>query len=179
VKTKIRHIKRISNPYGGILFCFNEICRMGIPRLLDKSLGLRPKQAKYKYSDVILSWVYSIMCGSERLEDTKALKHYFSEIPKSLHPSPDAIGRVFKAFATDTTSHESDRSVHQFNINLPLNEVLIDVALKLKTITPNANNIFDYDNVLPECEKFDSRTTYKLYKGYSPGVAFINKHRCT
>lgn len=148
---------------------------MGIPKLLDASLGKRVKQAKFKYSDVVLSWIFSIMCGSKRLEDTKHLKRYLEAIPESLHPSPDSIARLFKKMSTPTTSFEAEKAEHEFNINWPLNELLVDVALKLKQINPQANNVLDYDNVLTECEKYDSRLSYKMLRGYFPGVALINK----
>jgi len=152
-----------------------ELQRKGIPRLIDNFLGKRVKQAKYSYSDVILSWVYSVLCGSERLEDVKQLKHYFSEIPNNRHPSPDRIADIFKSFATPVTKHYKETVDHELNLNIPLNELLLHTALKLGQLNKNSNATLDYDNVITPCEKYDSRKTYSEVIGYFPSVAFIGK----
>ncbi len=168
---KLRHIERIVNPYGGILFCMDEIRKTGIPKLIDKHLGKRVKQAKYSYSDTILAWFYTTLCGSERLEDTKQLQTYFKDIPQNKLPSADIIAGVFKKMATETIKD----TIHEFNINTPLNSLLIEVSLKLKLLNTNTDYVMDYDNVIIPCEKYDSKYSYKKCDGYSPGVAFIGK----
>ena len=49
------------------------------------------------------------------------------------------------------------------------------LALKVKTITPDANNILDFDNVITENEKDDATRTYKMTTGYQPAFAFIGR----
>lgn len=150
--------------------------RKGICRLFDAHLGTRVKQAKYKYSDVALSWIFSILCGSQRLEDTKKLSVHLNNIPDTKHPSPDRIAAIFKSFATPSTTYITSANInHELNIHLPLNNLLLDTALKLGMIEKDHNNILDYDNLIIPCEKYDSRRTYKKVDGYCPGVAFIGK----
>ena len=172
---RLRHIKRIINPHGGILFCMDEIRKMGVPKLLDKKLGKRVKQAKYKHSDIILSWIYSMLCESERLEDTKYLKEYFEDIPNTKHPSPDRIAGIFKSFATETDKFKNKNIKHEFNINIPMNGLMLDTALHLKELNTTTEYVMDYDDVPIECEKFDAKYTYKKFDGYLPGAAFIGE----
>jgi hypothetical protein len=176
VIANLRHIKRNINPYGGILFCMDEIRKMEIPAMIDSHLGKRAKQAKYSYSDTLLSWIFSTMCGSERLEDTKQLQEHFKDIPCSKLPSPDRLAGIFKQLATNTTKFKSKTSDHEFNVNMPMNQLLVDIALKLRLLNPEDEYVMDYDNVIIPCEKYDAKYSYKDCEGYSPGVAFIGKH---
>ncbi|MES2591293.1 MAG: IS1380 family transposase [Bacteroidota bacterium] len=172
---KLRHINRNVNPYGAIIFCMDEIRNLGIADIIDSHLGRRVKQAKYSYSDTLLAWVYSTLCNSERLEDTKQLQKYFKEIPSTKLPSPDIIAGLFKKLATPSVKYTAKLADHEFNINLPMNNLMVDIALKLNMIDFSKSHVLDYDNVIIPCEKYDSRYSYKKFDGYSPGVAFIGK----
>ncbi|MCW3070737.1 MAG: hypothetical protein JWO44_627 [Bacteroidetes bacterium] len=181
MKTNIRKIiNRIAIPHnhlGGLLFCIEEMRNKGIPRLIDNHLGARAKQSKYKYSDIILSWIYSTLSGAHRLEDTKKYKQYLDDMPDTKHPSPDRIGFIFKSktLVTENTYHSTTKADHEFNVNMPLNSLMVDIAVKLGQVNCNASNVLDYDNVVVKCRKYDAKRTYKKYDGYAPGVAFIGK----
>src|SRR4051812_423393 len=103
-----------------------ELRSQNIPMLINTHLGNRPPQAKYSFSDIILSWVYCNFCGNDSIESSKRLKIPFSEMPDYKHPSPDRIGDIIKSFATPNTCYsllgekETDK-LHYFNINMPLN----------------------------------------------------------
>ncbi len=164
--TNINYSNEKVNPFSGVFFCKNSIEKKKIAYLIDKTIGKRVKQAKYSYSDILLSWTYSNLCGAERLEDVNLkMRNYFN------FPSPDRIAGVFKTLTQPdkTLVHNVD---HQFNINLPLNGLMLDIANKLKVIK---GTTLDYDNTIIENRKKDSKTTYQLTKGYQPGVCFIDK----
>ncbi len=121
----------------------------------------------------MLYWIYSNLCGAERLEDTVFLKSHLDSIPDLANPSPDRISGIFRSLASPITTISTNTGAeHEFSIHRPLNGLMIDVAKRLKTIN---GNVLDYDNVIIENEKFDSCWTYKKTKGYQPGVAFIGK----
>jgi hypothetical protein len=121
----------------------------------------------------MLYWIYSNLCGAERLEDTVFLKSHLDNIPDLANPSPDRISGIFRSLASPLTITNSNNDVeHEFSIHKPLNSLMVDIAKRLKTIN---SQTLDYDNVIIETEKYDSCWTYKKTKGYQPGVAFIGK----
>lgn len=159
------------NPYGGINFVINQLQNQKIANLIDTKLGKRVAQATYSYSDILLYWIYSNICGAERLEDTVHVKSQLDSIPNLANPSPDRISGVLRSLAKDKITYEGSKGKkHEFCINKQMNELMVDVAIKLKTIK---SKCLDYDNVIIETEKYDSRWTYSEVKGYQPGVAFL------
>lgn len=144
-----------------------------LANLIDNSLGKRVKQATYSYSDILLYWIYSNICGAERLEDTVFLKSHLDSIPDLAVPSPDRISGILRSLATPKFSTPTKSgSIHEFSTNMALNKLMLDIAKKLDVIS---GDILDYDNVIIETEKYDSNWTYKKTKGYQPGVAFIGQ----
>lgn len=182
MKAKLQQVSQIINPFSGINFIISEFNKLGIPKLIDKHLGKRVKQATYKYSDVILTWIYSNICGAERLEDTIQLKEYFLNIPKLKFCSSDRIAGIFKSissFNLQVLYRDPQRALkneyHELNVNMPLNKLLIETALHTNLIKKNTEYTLDYDNYIVKTEKYDSKMTYKEVYGYNPGVAFIGK----
>ena len=157
------------NPFGGINFVINEIKKQGLDESIDNHFGKRVKQAKYSYSDILLNWIYANLCGAERLEDTTFLKDHLESIPGLKICSPDIIGRTIRSFAKESIQIEEK---HELYLDEPLNKLMLGIANKLGMIE---GNTLDYDNVIIETEKYDSRWTYKQVKGYQPGVSFIGK----
>jgi hypothetical protein len=175
--TKIRKYRRCISAFGGINFVIDLIEQSKIPSLLDRLLGPRVKQATYTYSEIILSWVYANLCGAERLDDTKAIKETFEHRPGFKFPSAERFSDIFRGFATKTETYESQQGKYdnQLNIHMPLNQIMVSVALKLKELTKAKSHTIDYDNVIIHNDKYDSRRTYQIGKGYAPGVLFIDK----
>lgn len=171
---KLRNISKNINPFGGINFVVHSIRKNNIPKLIDKYLGKRVKQATYQYSDVILSWIYANFCGADRLEDISDMKKHFSDMPNAKCPSSDRIAFIFKRFCTENIKVKNSDNCY-YNINKPFNKLLLDASLKLKLLNTNANYTLDYDVVVIPTEKHDCEYTYKKYKGYSPAVCFINQ----
>ena len=54
---------------------------------------------------------------------------------------------------------------HTFNHHEKLNDFLQKLALKVKTIIPDASNTVDFDNVITDNEKYDATRTYNLPAG--------------
>ena len=174
--TKVTNSNKKVNPFGGLFFVINDLKKQGLSKLIDSHLGKRVKQAKYSYSDIILNWAYCNLCGAERLEDIEKLR---DSLDMQL-PSHDALGTVMKSFSTDTENiqNKSKRPgsiTHQFNIHKPLNRLMVSTALSLGLLNTKKKYTLDYDNTIIEHQKYDKTTTYKMVKGYQPGVSFIDK----
>lgn len=174
--SKVTNSAKKVNPFGGLFFVINDLKNKGIANLIDSHLGKRVKQAKYSYSDIILNWSYCNLCGAERLEDIEKLR---DSLDMKL-PSHDALGTVIKSFATNTESIESINSVgksifHEFNIHKQLNSLMISTAMKLGLLNKKKPYTLDYDNTVIEHQKYDKKMTYKMTKGYQPGISFIDK----
>lgn len=145
----------------------------GIDSIIDNHFGKRVKQAKYSYSDIILSWVYANLCGAERLEDVMLMKEHLSSIPYYKCPSSDRLSQVLRNKSEAITEIDGNLTeTHCFSIDTKLNKLMLDIAKKLNVID---GNILDYDNVIIPTNKYDASWTYKKIKGYQPGVSFINK----
>lgn len=174
--TNITNSNKKISPFGGLFFVINDLKNKGIAKIIDSHLGKRVKQAKYSYSDILLNWAYCNLCGAERLEDIEKLR---DSLDMKL-PSHDALGTVMKSFAMPTDFIESIGStgkttIHQFSLHNPLNKLMIDTSLKLGLLNKKKPYILDYDNTIIEHQKCDKKLTYKMIKGYQPGVCFINK----
>ena len=173
--TNLQISDRKINPYGGINFIISAMREKKINELIDKQLGKRPKQANYSYSDIILSWIYSNLCGAERIEDIQQCKSLFN-IPNLKMPSSDRVSQIFRSLATAKEIFNSTSGVkHQFNIHDGLNNLMFDIILRLRMLKKGTNYTLDYDNTVIDCEKYDAKPTYLKTRGYQPGICFINK----
>jgi hypothetical protein len=146
-----------------------------MPQLITKILGSRPKQSAYQYDDVIMNWIYSVLCDCYHLNGTTALRSSFTEIPGIKFPSHDVIGRVFKSLATPNIvfHREEGKKPHEMNLNIPMNELLIATACKLGLLNQMTGYTLDFDATVVATEKADSQFTYKQFFGYNPSVAFL------
>lgn len=167
------------NSFGGISFIMAKMKRLGVAELFDSMLGKRVKQARYSYSDVFLGWMYCNLCGAKRIEDiyTENLFSIFRTIPIAKLCSPDSLARIFKRFSTNTEKHTNKESnvEHEFNYNVLLNDLMLQLNKLLGMLNENSSYLIDYDGTTVPVEKYDSKITYKGFKGYSPGVSFIGK----
>jgi len=167
--SKIVNSAKKITPFGGLFFVINELRKKGLSNIIDRHLGKRVAQAKYSYSDVVLNWMYCNLCGAERLHDVELLR---SEMSESMDlPSNDRIGRIFKSFSVESTRNDE----HELNVHKPLNRLMIGIALRLGLLNKSERYTLDYDNTIIEHAKYDRRLTYKMTKGYQPGVSFIGK----
>jgi hypothetical protein len=63
--------------------------------------------------------------------------------------------------------------VHEFNINMKLNNLMVKALLLTGQLETGKKYDLDYDNVVLPNEKYDSEKTYKKTTGYQPGTATI------
>lgn len=177
MKTKIKKGSQRCNRFGGLNFVIPATNKKKVPELIDEVLGKRVKQARYKYSDILLSLMYAPLCGGQRLEDAHALKPSFQLTDHSNFPSPDRLSFMLKKLSVPSIIYQGAKPevVHEFNVNMKMNHLMVDLALRLGVVSPEKNNVLDYDNHIIENKKKDSTHTYGNKHGYQPGVAMINK----
>ncbi len=168
---KIKKTYELVNPFGGFHFAFKSMRRQRLDVDIDNVFGKRVKQAKYSYSDAILGWIFSMFCGAEWLEDTQRLR---GRVRNFSLPSSDRLAFIFKQFAVEDEIIVSRyNTVHHFNTHSKLNNLMVDVAIKLGMIRGRAPNTLDYDNTVIYTKKHDATISYKKVLGYQPGVSFI------
>ena len=168
---KVRKSSKQVSPYAGISFVMNEIEKAGVSQLIDSAFPKRHGKAKYGYADAILALIAGTMCGATRLDDFANLKHKIYDSSLSI-PCPTSLGRIMRHKLS-----VSNQTVgkHEINVNMPLNSLLLDVALELGRLKAGKSYVLDYDNTCLHCEKADAELTYKKERGYQPGVSFIGE----
>lgn len=162
--------------FGGINFADNIINNTGIYELIDKTLGNRGFRANFSYSDLIRSYLLMVLCGGECAEDISVhLRKELEQVKGFNVCSADTLLRMQKELATEKESFLSDSNIeHDFNINMDMNHLLVNLLVKTKQLLTGSNNcIFDYDNQFIPTDKYDSKRSYKKADGYFPGIASI------
>lgn len=163
--------------FGGLNFTDKLLKNQGIFDLIDNYLGDRGMLAQYSYSDLIRSYLSLRLCGGTCAEDiTEHLRGELSQIPDFKVCSADTLLRMQKELSTDKETYISDSgTVHEFNINIQLNELLVKLLIDTGQLDINNRGyIFDYDNQFIPNGKYDCKLSYKKAKGYFPGIASID-----
>lgn len=160
---------------SGIYLLENIVRQHKLRQFLDLQLPARSPQARYSNSDIILGLVYSFLCGGQYLEDVNWVKEQLS-FTSFLHiPSSDTIHyRIKQLFSQDQLITSKSGVSHRFNINNPLNESLVRLAVRLNPEWRTKDQVLDYDNTIIQTGKPDSAFTYKHNRGYMPGVLFVD-----
>lgn len=173
-ETKLRIRKDIVNPFGGIYFVIQTLQKIGLPKLIDKKLGIRPRQSRYSHSDNILSWIYSTFCGGDRIDDSKVLAGHMKQHEDVKFPSPVRTAGLLKSFAEPSRITKSSSGLtHAHNVNEKFSSLLLECCKKFGIFNQRELTL-DYDNCVIPCEKFDTQFSYKGERGYQPGVAIVN-----
>ena len=163
-------------PFGGIHLIHKELLSTGVTQFIDDQLGKRSPNAEFKYSDLILSRIYTCFCGGSATEDVNYIRENTLDHLKAISiPSADTISRGDKELAVECDEIEtSGGSCHKINVNTKLNRFLIASAIKYNQLNKNDNElIYDFDNQFIPAEKYDANYSYKKQKGYFPGVATV------
>jgi hypothetical protein len=163
--------------FGGLNFTDKLLKNQGIFDVIDNSLVDRGLLAHYSYSDLIRSLLSLRLCGGTCAEDiTEHLHSELQQIPDFNVCSADTLLRMQKELATDKEVYISDsHTVHEFNINIQLNELLVELLINTGQLDINNQGyVLDYDNQFIPTGKFDSKLSYKKVKGYFPGIASID-----
>jgi len=165
-------------PFGGFNFCHELLTENQIPGLIDSHFGKRVKTVGFDYSDVLMNHFAIFLNGGDCTEDiNQHLREHLKEVRGLSVCSADTILRVIKELSTSTESIISNHGVaHEFNINMPLNELLVKTLKRTGQINIREGYTMDYDNQVVPTEKYDAAKTYKQCEGYQPGVASLGKH---
>jgi len=176
---KVTHSSSKINSFGGINFVNRIISNSKLFDKIDQLLGNRDVRTKYQYSDLFRMYLLMTLCGGEWAEDiTEHLKDELHQIKDINLCSADTLLRMQKELSTEKEIFTSNTGIkHEFNVNLKMNELLVDLLLQTHQLKPNQQGYtLDYDNQFIATQKYDSKTSYKKAKGYFPGIASINNH---
>lgn len=162
-------------PFGGIFHVMEQFERHISP-IIDRVLGKRCSSFGYQYSEIVRTLMCVYFCGGSCVEDVTnhLLKHL------SLHPilrscSSDTILRMIDELSCPNTTYTSESGKsYDFNTADRLNGLLLDTLVSTHQLVPYKGYDLDFDHEFLETEKYDTKPTYKGFRGYSPGVAVID-----
>lgn len=163
-------------PFGGIALVHDQVSKAGIAKFIDNELGARGVTAGYKYSDILLSRIYTAFCGGSATEDIQYIRDNTLSLLKGISiPSPSTILRGEKELAVDCDFLKTKLGTeNKVNINTKMNRFLLRSAIKLGQIDPERKDlVYDFDHQFIPTEKWDTTHSYKKERGYFPGVASI------
>ncbi|MFV0507143.1 MAG: hypothetical protein ACK5L5_10645 [Bacteroidales bacterium] len=63
-------------PFGGISLIHGQVSSSKVAQFIDRDLGSRGAHAGYKYSDIILSRLYTCFCGGDATEDVNQIRKH-------------------------------------------------------------------------------------------------------
>lgn len=172
-------IKTISSkvtPFGGIHLIHKRLISDGVIQFIDNELGNRGIKSKYRYSDILLSRIYTAFCGGNATEDVNYIRENTLEhLRKISIPSSDTILRGDIELSTPYQYIETDSGENKINVNSKMNTFLIRAAIKFKQLNPEDKElVYDFDHQFIPAEKYDATYSYKKAKGYFPAVASIS-----
>lgn len=120
-------IKNRINSFGGIFFIIDRFRSSGLAALVDNTLGIKGKNTRYSYSNVIENLTSVFLSGGEVLEDVNFFRQEaFKANPDYRFCSAGTIARDLKKLAVENTGFQAVESgkTYQFNINDRLNGLL-------------------------------------------------------
>ena len=164
-------------PFGGIHLIHKRLVSDNTIQFIDNELGKRSDRAEYKYSDILLSRIYTAFCGGNSTEDVNYIRENTLKPLKRISiPSADTILRGDVELSTPCQFIDTQSaSENKININPKLNTFLIRSAIKFKQLDPGDKDlVYDFDHQFIPAEKYDATYSYKNKKGYFPGVATIS-----
>lgn len=178
-----------NNPHistdGGLDIIISHLNDIDYWGSVDELLGRRHYRAQYSNADVMQTWTMNLLSGCNRLEQTHKHRQQFLSHPKlKKGMSPDTISRIVKRFAVPNTyysaakknnfKNKEDTLIHEVNLNMPLNGLLLKTAIKLGLININEEYEIDIDATIVSSKVSDSRTHYKKDgTGYIPMVVIL------
>jgi hypothetical protein len=174
------HITKSSDkitPFGGLDFCLERFHQAGLAGLIDRHLGPRGQTAEFSYSDIVANLMSVLFTGGDCAEDLgEHLREPLHRTRGVSVCSPDTLLRGVKQLACDSEqlTHPTSGVTHTFNINEPLNELMLNALRTTGQLSNRRSYILDYDNQVIETEKWDAARTYKTCTGYQPGIASID-----
>ncbi len=164
-------------PFGGIHLVHEQLFRHEAIDFIDNKLGARVKTIGYQYSEILLSRIYTALCGGNATEDVNYVRDNTLKHLKGINiPSADTIlrGDVELSVPCDHIKSVSGKS-NKINVNPRMNKFLVDSAVKFKQLNPTSKDlVYDFDHQFIAADKYDAEYSYKNKKGYFPGIATIS-----
>lgn len=175
---KITNKKSIITPYGGLIFINNLLDNRIIKNLIQEHLGLRSIFAKYSYFDICKSLIFNNLTQGEFLVDLETLKNRLPKILSNFVPSPDTVEYASQELKVENLVIPITKTTqHEINENPKFNKLLPSLCVALGLIPENTDGLtLDFDHVINENEKWDSKKTYKFTNGYNPCFANIGEN---
>lgn len=172
---KIKHSSDNITPFGGLNLINNLIKRNKVPDFINKILGSRNYRAKYEYSEIVLALLQSSLCNGEFVSDLKHLKEKVTKNLQKFIPSHDTIEYASQELKMPTKEIITENNIkHEINQNQKINDLLVGICTYLKLLKPEVKDyVLDFDNVVLENEKQDSKKSYKTTRAYHPCFANI------
>lgn len=173
----------VTTCYGGIIPVIREMTRRGLPQLIDKTLNKKsPRKcnAKYKYSDMFISWIISAMCGAKRIDDITDLMEELEVIDGLSLPSHDTIGRMMKSLATKVKKQNRTTAYKTSNINFYdnneiLNRLLVEATVLMGVLKPGEEYTLDVDCTFINTKCIGAKSMKgKNQPGFYPMIFLIN-----
>ena len=163
-------------PFGGI-FSIMEQFYPKLSSVIDSTLSIRSSNYGYKYSEIIRSLMSVYFCGGSCIEDvTTHLMRHLSQHPTLRTCSADTILRAIRELTVENISYTSNSGKsYDFNTADTLNSLLVKALLSMEHL--KAGNLYDvdFDHQFIETEKYDTKMTYKHFRGYRVAVAVIGE----
>lgn len=164
-------------PFGGIHLIHEQLSAHGAIDFIDNQLGARVKTIGYNYSDILLSRIYTALCGGNATEDVNYVRGNTLKYLEGIGiPSADTILRGDVELSVPCEYIETTTGkTNKINVNSRMNEFLVDSAIEFKQLKPKSKDlIYDFDHQFIAAEKYDAEYSYKNKKGYFPGIATIS-----
>ena len=173
-------MKIINSPavsaFGGLNFVLKELKDLGIEQVFQQTLPKLPKQSKYSWEDIILSYWSILFCGGDCAEDLSVnLRNGLKNNPFIKIPSPDRLLERLKGLSVSSMNLKKNRSdvSNEFSYNHTLSELNIRLLKKVGAFK-GKEIVLDYDNTFVYTKKADAKRTYTQGTGYCPGVGMID-----
>ena len=116
-------------------------------------------------------------CGGSCVEDvTTHFMRHLSQHPTLRTCSADTILRAIKELTVENISYTSDSGKsYDFNTADTLNSLLVKALLSMGYLKEGEMCDVDFDHQFIETEKYDTKMTYKHFRGYRVAVAVIGE----
>jgi len=162
-------------PFGGLHVIHKLLRSKKFSQFIDEHLGKRVKTVGYNYSELLLTRIYTALCGGSATEDVNYIrKNTLDNLKHFKAPSADTILRGDFELATPCEFLKTDSGkANKVNVNSKMNDFLISCA-KFFDMLPKDNLVYDFDHQFIPTEKYDATYSYKKEKGYFPAVVSIS-----
>lgn len=161
-------------PFGGLHIIHKQIRAKKFAQFINTELGDRVKTVGYNYSDILLTRIYTALCGGTATEDVNYIReNTLEQLAHFEVPSADTILRGDVELSTACRSIKTDSGKdNKINVNQSMNHFLIGCA-KYFDVLPQQDLVYDFDHEFIPTQKYDATYSYKKEKGYFPAVVSI------